>query len=163
MDVAEGVIVHGLLEVDGVQHLDLVRLVDDLAVLVLHRLAVLAQLGRAALEHLTALHQNRAFRVRDHIGAVHLHQVRLQPEAGLAGAAAADDQHIFVSGCLWVLGAAVHGQAFRFRQNHIVLEHRVHIRSDVLRLAPCCHMDIKVRELDEQIGVYCPICGGSEI
>ena len=39
---------HGLLEVDGVQHLDLVRLVDDLAVLVLHRLAVFAQLGRAA-------------------------------------------------------------------------------------------------------------------
>ena len=28
----------------------------DLAVLVLHRLAVLAQLGRAPLEHLAALH-----------------------------------------------------------------------------------------------------------
>ena len=152
MDVAEGVIVHGLLEVDGIENLNAVRLIDHLAVFVLHglidriavpvfyRLMVLAQLGThfgcAALEHLTALHQNRAFRVRDHIGAVHLHQIRLQPEAGLAGAAAADDQHIFVSGCLWVLGAAVHGQAFRFRQNHIVLEHRVHIRSDVLRLAP---------------------------
>ena len=60
MDIAEGVIVHRLLEVDGVQHLDLVRLVDDLAVLVLHRLAVLAQLGRTPLEHLAALHQDGA-------------------------------------------------------------------------------------------------------
>ena len=33
----------------------------------------------------------------------------------------------------------------------------------IMHTTPCCHMDIKVRELDEQIGVYCPICGGSEI
>ena len=27
----------------------------------------------------------------------------------------------------------------------------------------CCQMNVKVREIDEQIGIYCPICGGSEI
>ena len=54
---------HRLLEVDGVQHLDLVRLVNDLAVFVLHRLAVLAQLGRAPLKHFAALHQDGALRV----------------------------------------------------------------------------------------------------
>ena len=27
----------------------------------------------------------------------------------------------------------------------------------------CCHMQIKIFELNCQIGVYCPICGGTEI
>ena len=64
VNVAERVIVHRLVEVDGIQHPDLVRLVDDLSVFVLHRLAVLAQLGRAALEHFAALHQDSALRER---------------------------------------------------------------------------------------------------
>ena len=71
-----------------------------------------------------------------HIGAVHLHQVRFQPEAGLTGTRAADHQNIFVSGGLGVLRAAVHGQAFRFRQNHIVLKHGVNVRRDVLMGSP---------------------------
>lgn len=33
----------------------------------------------------------------------------------------------------------------------------------VVHTTPCCQMKLKVRELDEQIGVYCPICGGTEI
>ena len=56
-------IVHGLLEVDRIEDLDPVRLINDLAVFVLHRLASLAQLGRTTLEHLTALHQNGSLRV----------------------------------------------------------------------------------------------------
>ena len=75
VNVAERVIVHRLIEVDGIQHPDLVRLVDDLAVLVLYRLAVLVQLGRAALEHFAALHQDGALGIGNDVGAVHLHQV----------------------------------------------------------------------------------------
>ena len=56
-------IVHGLLEVDGIEDFDPVRLIDDLAALILHGLAILAQLGGAALEHFAALHQDGAFRV----------------------------------------------------------------------------------------------------
>ena len=143
---------HGLFEVDGIENLNTIRLIDHFAVFVLYglidriampvlyRLMILAQLGayfrRTALEHFTALHQNRAFGVRHHIGAVHLHQVRLQPEPGLTGTGAADHQHIFISRRFRVLGAAVHGQALRFRQNHIVLEYRVHIRGNVLMGSP---------------------------
>ena len=51
---------HGLLEVDGIEDFDPVRLIDDLAALILHGLAVLAQLGCAALKHFAALHQDGA-------------------------------------------------------------------------------------------------------
>lgn len=27
----------------------------------------------------------------------------------------------------------------------------------------CCNVDVKVSEIDKQIGVYCPICGGSNL
>ena len=67
---------------------------------------------------------------------MHLHQVRFQPEPGLTGTGAADDQHIFVSGGFGVFGAAVHGQALRLGQDYIVLEHRVNVRCDILLVAP---------------------------
>ena len=143
---------HGLLEVDGIENLNSIRLIDHFAVFVLYGLInriampvpywlmVLAQLGthfrRTALEHLAALHQNRTFGVCHHIGAVHLHQVGFQPKPCFTGTGAADHQHIFISRRLGVLGAAVHGQALGFRQNHIVLENRVHIRGDVLVCSP---------------------------
>ena len=104
--------------------------------LILHRLSVFPQLGCAPLEHFSALHQNGSLRVCDHIGTVHLHQIRFEPEAGLTGTGAANHQHIFVSGGLWVLGAAVHCQALRFRQNHIVLEYRVDVGCNVLMGSP---------------------------
>ena len=77
-----------------------------------------------------------SLRVRHNIGAVHLHQVRFQPEAGLAGTGATDHQHIFVSGGLGALGAAVHGQALGFGQNHIVLAHRVDVGCNILTGSP---------------------------
>ena len=67
---------------------------------------------------------------------MHLHQVRFQPKSGLAGTGTADDKHIFVPGGLGVLGAAVHGQALGLGQNHVVLEHRVDVRRDVLMCSP---------------------------
>ena len=104
--------------------------------LILHGLSVLPQLGRTPLEHFSALHQNGSLRVCDHIGTVHLHQIRFEPEAGLTGTGAANHQHIFVSGSLWVLGAAVHCQALRFRQNHIVLKYRINVRCNILTGSP---------------------------
>ena len=127
---------YGLLEVDSIEDFNPIRFVNDLAALILHGLSVLIQLGSAPLEHLAALHQNGAFGVCDHIGAVHLHQVWLEPEAGLTRAGAADHQNIFVSGGLGVFGAAVHGQALSFRQNHIVLRHRVNVGCDVFMGSP---------------------------
>ena len=120
----------------SIEDFDPVRLIDDLAVLILHGLAVLAQLGGAALEHFAALHQDGAFGVCHHIGAVHLHQIGFEPEAGLAGTGAANHQHIFISRRFWVFGAAVHGQALGFRQNHIVLRHRVDVGRNVLMGSP---------------------------
>ena len=104
--------------------------------LILHGLSVLPQLGRTPLEHFSALHQNGSLRVSHDVAAVHLHQIRFEPEAGLAGTGAADHQHIFVSGGLGVLGAAVHGQALGFGQNHIVLEHRVDVGCNILTGSP---------------------------
>ena len=75
-------------------------------------------------------------RVSHDVAAVHLHQIRFEPEAGLTGTGAANHQHIFVSGGLWVLGAAVHGQAFGFCENDIVLEHRVDVGSNILTGSP---------------------------
>ena len=61
--IGERVIVHGLLEVDGIEDLDAVRLINDLAVFILHGLSVLPQFGCAPLEHFSALHQNGSLRV----------------------------------------------------------------------------------------------------
>ena len=74
--------------------------------------------------------------VCDHIGRVHLHQVRFQPEPGFTGTGAADHQNIFVSGGLRVFRAAVHGQALGFGQNHIVLKYRVDVGCNVLMGPP---------------------------
>ena len=68
---------HGLFEVDGIENLNTIRLIDHFAVFVLYglidriampvlyRLMILAQLGAyfrcTALEHFAALHQNRTF------------------------------------------------------------------------------------------------------
>ena len=77
-----------------------------------------------------------SLRICDHIRTVHLHQIWFEPETGLTGTGAADHQHIFVSGGLWGLGAAVHGQAFGFCENDIVLEHRVDVGSNILTGSP---------------------------
>ena len=75
VNVRERIVVHTFFEVDGIQHLDAVRLINDLTVLVLHGLSVLSQLGCAPLEHFSALDQNGSLRVCDHIRTVHLHQI----------------------------------------------------------------------------------------
>lgn len=77
-----------------------------------------------------------AFRVRDDIGAVHLHQVRLQPKSSLAGAGAADYQHIFIPCRFRVLRPAVHGKPFCLCQNDVIGEHRVHVWLNIRSRTP---------------------------
>ncbi len=37
------------------------------------------------------------------------------------------------------------------------------INEYVLSHQGCCNIDVKTSELDAQIGLYCPICGGSQL
>ena len=67
---------------------------------------------------------------------MHLHQIGLEPEAGLAGAGTADDQHVFIARILWVLRAAGHSEPFGLGQNDIILEHRVDIGGNIVVGAP---------------------------
>ena len=92
---------HRLLKVDGVENLDGVAML---------------QKGVAALNH------DAAFGVSDHIGAVHLEKVWLQPKASLTGTRTADNQNILISGIGRILRAIAHHQPLRFCQDHIVLE-----------------------------------------
>ena len=101
MDIGKRVIVHRLLKVDGVENL--------------YGVAML-QKGVAALNH------DAAFGVSDHIGAVHLEKVWLQPKASLTGTRTADNQNILISGIGRILRAIAHHQPLRFCQDHIVLE-----------------------------------------
>ena len=82
-----------------------------------------------------------AFWVRDHkrAGVLFrgaLHEVGLQPEAGLAAAGAADDQHVFIPRRPGVLGPVVHGEALCLRQDDVVGKDGIDEGRDVLLRAP---------------------------
>lgn len=85
MDVGEGIVVHGLFEVDGVEGLD--------------RIA-------APGKHPAALDEQGAFGIGDDVGTVHLHEIRLHIESRFAAAGAADDHDVFVAGVFRLLRAA---------------------------------------------------------
>ena len=63
--------------------------------------------GEGVIVHglLANLADNRAFRVGNNVGAVHLHKVGFEEEPRLTGTRAADDKHVFVSCVLWFFGA----------------------------------------------------------
>ena len=65
-----------------------------------------------------------------------LHEVGFQPEAGLAGATSADNQHILVSCGFGIRRPIIHGQACRLGEDDIVCEHRGNIRRYVSLGAP---------------------------
>ena len=65
-----------------------------------------------------------------------MEQIGLQPKAGLARTAAADDQDIFVPRRFWVFGAAVHRQPLRLRENDVVLKCGIDVGLDVLGGSP---------------------------
>ena len=64
-----------------------------------------------------------------------LHQVGLEPEAGLAGAGTADHQHIFVPGGLGVFGPAVHRQPFGLREQDVVFKYGVDVAWSLVTLS----------------------------
>ena len=115
MNIGEGVIVHGLLEVDGVEDLDVIA---------------------ALQQSVSALDDDAALGIGDNIAGVHLEQVGLQPEAGLTGARAADDQNILVSGVGGVLRSVGHHQMLCPGEDDIVLEFGISERLDVLGRTP---------------------------
>ena len=115
VDIGEGIVVHRLFEVDGVQNPDLVTV----------------------LQHCVATFKNdSSFRIGDDIGAVALKQIRFQPKPRLAAAGTAHHQHVFVSGVLGVRRAVGHHQPFRFGQDDVVGKLRSHERLNVLGIAP---------------------------
>ena len=67
---------------------------------------------------------------------MHLHQIGLEPEAGLAGAGTADDQHVLIARILGVLGTAGHSKPFCLGQNDVILKHRVDVGGNIVVGAP---------------------------
>ena len=114
-DVGERVVVHGLTKVDRVQRL------NDIPVF---------------LKHLPTFDQYCALGISDHIGTVHLHEVWLHKEAGLARAGTTDDKDVLIPRVLRLLRSAVHGQPLGLGEDDIVGEVIIHVRSDVFRSSP---------------------------
>ena len=115
MRTSRTVIVHGFLEVDGVQNFQTVAVMQ---------------------QHLSALGNDAALGIGDNkadgvlLGRT-LHQIGLQPKPRLTGAGTADNQHVFVPCGTGIGGTVVHGQAFRLGENHVILKGRINIGGDV--------------------------------
>ena len=67
-----------------------------------------------AFEHCATFGQDGPFRIGHHIAGMHLHQIGLDKEPCFSRTRATNHQHIFVSGVLGILRAAVHGERFGF-------------------------------------------------
>ena len=75
-------------------------------------------------QQLAGLDDQGALRICDHdgrtLGFCALHDVGLDEKPGFTGAGAADHKHVLVACVTGILGTVAQGQAFRFRQDHIV-------------------------------------------
>ena len=67
---------------------------------------------------------------------MHLQEIGLDPEAGLAAAGPTHDQNVFVPGRLGVFGAAGHGEALGLSQDNVIFKLGGHVRLNVLGIAP---------------------------
>ena len=114
-DVGQGVIVHGLGEVDGIEYLDFIAL---------------------PLEKGPHLGERASLGVYHHIGRMSLEQLGGQPEPGLAGAGRAHHTGVEVAGVGGIFGPGVHGEQLRPGENDVVLELGVGERLYILRRAP---------------------------
>ena len=65
-----------------------------------------------------------------------LQQIWLNPEPGLTGTGAADDQYILVSGIGRILRTVAHHQSLCLCEDHIILKDRIDEGLDVLRATP---------------------------
>ncbi|MPM90932.1 hypothetical protein SDC9_138055 [bioreactor metagenome] len=120
VNIREGIVTHGLFEVDGVEDFNAVA---------------------PAPQELSAFHNDAALWVRDNkagrvVLGITLHQIGLYEKPCLAGAGAANNEDVFISGCFGVLWSAVHGESFRLRENDVVFKNGVDVRLDVLGPAP---------------------------
>ena len=66
----------------------------------------------------------------------HLHKLWFHIKSGLAAARSPDHYDILVSGILWFLRSAVHGQTFCLCQQNIVLKDRINKRGYILFISP---------------------------
>ena len=67
---------------------------------------------------------------------MHLHERGFDEEPGLAAAASADDQNVFVPGVLGVFWAAGHGELFRLGKRDVPVWDRIDIGGNIGRRAP---------------------------
>ena len=66
----------------------------------------------------------------------HLHKLRFHIKSSLSATRSSDYYDILVSGILWFLRSAVHGQTFRLCQQNIVLKDRINKRGYILFISP---------------------------
>ena len=62
--------------------------------------------------------------------------MQLQASEKSTTTASADNQHILIAGILGILGTVAHHQAFRLRQNDVVLKDRINKGLNILRCTP---------------------------
>ena len=66
----------------------------------------------------------------------HLHKLWFHIKSGLTAARSPNHYDILVSGILWFLWSAVHGQTFRLCQQNIILKDRINKRCYILFISP---------------------------
>ena len=108
VNIGKGIVFHRFPEIDRIEDLDDIRFPDHPALLILQWIAFLIQLRRTVQECIPAFHQNTAFRICDHIRAMHLEKIRFQPEPCLATSRTANDQDVLVPGIAGILRAVAH-------------------------------------------------------
>ena len=114
VDIAERIVSHCLLKVDGIEYFYLIS---------------------THLEHFTTFFHNCTFRVCDNIAGVHLHEVWLNVKASFAGAGTADYQHVLIDIILGIFIAA-HHDALGLRQENVLVKLGVNEGLNIFRCPP---------------------------
>ena len=129
---------HTFGKVDGIQHLDFVRSHYHSAIFITQDFTVLIFLRRSSCQHFPTLNNNCSLGISDHKTHIiwHLHKLRFHIKSSLSATRSSDYYDILVSGILWFLRSAVHGQTFRLCQQNIVLKDRINKRGYILFISP---------------------------
>ena len=133
MDIMEWIIVHTLGKIDRIQYFHFISMPH---------------------QHLSALNDDRSFRVRNYITDVfpHLHQIRFYIKASFSGTRSANHNHVLVPCKFRILWSAIHGQPFSHGKKNIVLEYRVDKRCNVFCSPPSCRTIL--HSLPELLGIF---------
>jgi len=115
LDVGKGIVVHGFVEVDGIEDLDLIAFPQ---------------------EKLSAFHYDAALGICDHIAGMALHEIGFKPKPRLARSGTAHHHDVFISCQSGVLGSVVHGQPFRLREDDVVAKGRINEGFDIFWFSP---------------------------